>query len=106
MLELMRSLINHGGVTLRNGKEILYKSGWQVADYGVECKTAEDAAKAIENMNGNCGVWFENGVYYVDHSFRVILKRKRLKSGGHTIKFLSMDGRKETWPIVNRPKKD
>ena len=55
MLELMRSLVNYGGVTLKNGKEILYKSGWQVADYGVECKSAEGAAKAVENMNGNCG---------------------------------------------------
>ena len=61
MLELMRSLVNHGGVTLKNGKEILYKSGWQVADYGVECKTAEEAAKAVENMSGNCGVWLEDG---------------------------------------------
>lgn len=76
MLELMRSLVNHGGVTLKNGKEILYKSGWQVADYDVECKTAEDAAKAVEHMNGNCGVWLENGIYYVDHSFRVDSKKK------------------------------
>lgn len=81
MLELMRSLANHGGVTLRNGKEILYKSGWQVADYGVECKTAEAAAKAIENMNGNCGVWLENGIYYVDHSFRGDTKKKALEVG-------------------------
>lgn len=81
MLELMRSLVNHGGVTLKNGKEILYKSGWQVADYGVECKTAEEAAKAVENMNGNCGVWLENGIYYVDHSFRVNTKKRALEVG-------------------------
>ena len=32
-------------------------------------------------MNGNCGVWFENGVYYIDHSFRVDTKREALELG-------------------------
>ena len=34
-----------------------------------------------KRMSGNCGVWFENGVYYIDHSFRVDTKREALEIG-------------------------
>lgn len=77
----IRKIENNGGLTLRNGKPITYKSGWQVADFGVECHTAEECAREVRRMGGNCGVWLENGVYYVDHSFRVTLKRDALAIG-------------------------
>lgn len=32
-------------------------------------------------MNGNCGVWLENGIYYVDHSFRVDTKKEAIAIG-------------------------
>ena len=77
----IRKLVNGDGLTLKNGKVINYKSGWQVADHGVETTDAREAINAVKRMSGNCGVWFENGVYYIDHSFRVDTKREALEIG-------------------------
>lgn len=80
-IRTIRKLNNNDGLTLRNGKPITYKSGWQVADHGVEAKTAEEAIKAVRAMGGNCGVWLEDGIYYVDHSFRVNTKCEAMEIG-------------------------
>ena len=78
----IRKLTNNDGLTLKNGKPIAYKSGYQVADCGVECTTPEEAIKVIRHTyGGNCGVWFENGIYYIDHSFRVSTKAQALAIG-------------------------
>lgn len=78
MLEMLR---NNDGLTLKGYKAITYKTGWQVADYGVECKTIEAAEAAIAEMQGNCGVWYSEGIYYIDHSFRVKTKKEALAIG-------------------------
>jgi hypothetical protein len=81
MLEMLKALKDNDGLTIKNGKSIQYKTGYQVADYGVERKTIKGAANAIARMNGNCGVWYSNGVYYIDHSFRVKTKREAIEIG-------------------------
>ena len=81
MLNALKALQNNDGMTLKNGKAINYKTGWQVADYGVERKTIKGAVNAIARMNGNCGVWYSNGIYYIDHSFRVKTKREAMEIG-------------------------
>lgn len=78
---MLKALKNNDGLTLKDGKAITYKTGYQVADYGVECKTLEEAEKAIAEMNGTCGIWFSDGIYYIDHSFRVNTKKEALKIG-------------------------
>ena len=80
-IRTIRKLANNDGLTLKNGKKITYKSGYQVADHGVEARTAEEAIKAVRAMGGNCGVWLENGIYYIDHSFRVSTKKEALRIG-------------------------
>ena len=75
MKEMLEKLENNGGLTLVRGKAVNYKTGWQVADYGAE------AVKAIEGMNGNCGVWLSDGIFYIDHSFRVNTKAEALRIG-------------------------
>ena len=77
----IRKLRNNDGLTLKHGKVINYKSGWQVADTGTEARTAEEAISIVRKMGGNCGVWLENGIYYIDHSFRVNTKREALEIG-------------------------
>ena len=77
----IRKIQNNGGLTLKNGKIITYKSGWQVADYGIETKSVEEAMAAVRAMGGNCGIWLENGIYYIDHSFRVSTKHEAMKIG-------------------------
>ena len=80
-IRTIKKLNNNDGLTLKNGKIITYKSGWQVADHGIEATTPEEAIKAVRAMGGNCGIWLENGIYYVDHSFRVDTKRQALEIG-------------------------
>jgi len=77
----IRNLKNNDGLTLKAGKKIAYKSGWQVATEGVECSTPTDAIKAVKAYNGNCGIWFADGIYYIDKSHRVSTKREALKIG-------------------------
>ena len=74
-------LRNNDGLTLKAGKPITYKSGWQVATERVECKTAREAINAVKAYNGNCGVWFADGIYYIDKSHRVNTKREALEIG-------------------------
>ena len=40
-----------------------------------------EAIKAVRMMKGNCGVWYSDGVYYVDHSYRVNTKREAMSIG-------------------------
>ena len=81
MKKMLQALKENDGLTLKRYKAIMYKTGYQVADYGTECKTIEEALKAIEAMNGDCGVWYSDKTYYIDHSFRVNTKKEALIIG-------------------------
>ena len=80
-IRTINKLVENDGLTLKNGKLITYKSGWQVATEGVECKTARDAINAVKAYGGNCGIWYAGGVYYVDKSHRVNTKREAMEIG-------------------------
>lgn len=75
------NLKENDGATLKAGKEISYKTGWQVATEGIETTDAREAMKAISGYNGNCGIWYSNGVYYIDKSKRVKTKKEALSIG-------------------------
>lgn len=80
-IRTIRKISENGGLTLKHGKPVNYKTGWQVADHGVECNTPESCMRAVKAMNGECGIWLEKGIYYVDHSFRVKTKKEALSIG-------------------------
>lgn len=80
-IRTIRKLKNDDGLTLKAGHIITYKTGWQVADYGYELATAEEAIACVRKLNGNCGIWYSEGVYYIDHSFRVSTKKEAIKIG-------------------------
>ena len=80
-IRTLRKLQNNDGLTLKNGKVIQYKSGWQVATEGIETKSQKEAMQAIKAFGGNCGIWFSEGVYYIDKSHRVNTKREALAIG-------------------------
>lgn len=77
----IRKLKENDGLTLKAGKIISYKTGWQVADFGVEARTPEEAIKAVRAFAGNCVIWLENGIYYIDHSFCVDTRKKAIEIG-------------------------
>lgn len=80
-IRTLRKLENNDGLTLKNGKIITYKTGYQVATEGIETTNIKEAMKAIKVFNGNCGVWLENGIYYIDKSHRENTKKKALEVG-------------------------
>lgn len=80
-IRTIRKLAENDGLTLKMGKKVNYKSGWQVATEGVECKTAQEAINAVREFGGNCGVWFAGGIYYIDKSKRVATKREAMEIG-------------------------
>lgn len=80
-IRTIRKLRENDGLTLRHGKPIVYKSGWQVATDGIECKTPEEAIKAVRAYCGECGIWYSEGIYYIDKSHRVNTKREALEIG-------------------------
>ena len=77
----IRKLKENDGLTLKRGKIINYKSGYQVATEGKEATTAEAAMKIIKEYKGNCGVWFSNGIYYIDRSHREATLKTALEVG-------------------------
>ena len=80
-IRTLKKLNNNDGLTLKKGAIIEYKTGWQVATEGVETCDLREAMKAIKEYNGNCGIWFSNGIYYIDKSYRVNTKREAITIG-------------------------
>jgi hypothetical protein len=74
-------LNDNDGLTLKKGQKISYKSGYQVATEGIECRTAREAINAVKSYGGNCGVWYSEGIYYIDKSHRVSTKKEALAVG-------------------------
>lgn len=80
-IRTIRKLTNNDGLTLKKGKIITYKTGWQVATEGVEVRDAREAINAVKAYNGDCGIWYSEGIYYIDKSKRVNTKREALEIG-------------------------
>lgn len=80
-IRTIRKLKNDDGLTLKHGKLITYKTGWQVATEGIEVTTDREAIEAVRSFNGNCGIWYSNGIYYIDKSHRVNTKHEAIEVG-------------------------
>ena len=77
----LKKLNNNDGLTLKNGKPVVFKSGWQVATEGIETADVNEAMRAVKAYGGNCGIWFADGIYYVDKSHREATKKEALRIG-------------------------
>ena len=80
-IRTLKRLTNNDGLTLKNGKCITYKSGWQVATEGKETIDINEAIQMVREYKGNCGVWYSEGIYYIDKSHRVNTKREAIEIG-------------------------
>lgn len=80
-IRTLKKLANNDGLTLKNGRPVVYKSGWQVATEGKETTDMREAMQMIKAYGGNCGVWFSEGVWYIDLSHRVNTKREAMEVG-------------------------
>ena len=77
----LKALKENDGMTLKGYKTVTYKTGYQVATEGVECNTIREALHSIITYNGNCGVWYSQGIYYIDKSKRIATKREAIAVG-------------------------
>ena len=80
MIDLL-ALKNNDGMTLRNGKPITYKTGYQVGLSGIETSDLNKAKEAVQAYNGNCGIWFSDGIYYIDNSVHISSKHAAVDTG-------------------------
>ena len=80
-IRTIRGLKNNDGLTLKRGKRTSYKTGYQVATEGIETTDAREAINAVKTYKGDCGVWFSDGVYYIDKSHRETTKKSALAVG-------------------------
>lgn len=80
-IRTLKKLKQNDGLTLKKGKPIQYKSGYQVATEGIVTNSPEKAMKAVKAYGGNCGIWYSNSCYYIDQSHRVSTKAEALKVG-------------------------
>ena len=80
-IRTIKNLKDNDGLTLKKGAKVTYKSGYQVATEGIETTSAREAINAVKTYGGNCGVWYSNGVYYVDKSHRESTKKLALTVG-------------------------
>lgn len=80
-IRTIKNLKNNDGLTLKKGQRVTYKTGYQVATEGIETTSAREAINAVKAYNGDCGVWFADGVYYVDKSHRESTKKLALAIG-------------------------
>lgn len=78
-IRTIKRLRENDGLTLKNGKPITYKSGWQVATEGIETSDARKAINAVKAYKGDCGLWYSNGTYYCDLSHRVSTKKEAIQ---------------------------
>lgn len=80
----IRNLENNQGLTLRNGKIVECKTGWQVGITGITCCTPEEVSALLHHglgRHGNVGIWFSEGIYYIDVSKRISTKKEALAVG-------------------------
>lgn len=80
-IRTLKGLKENDGLTLKNGIKITFKTGYQVATEGIETKDPREAMTAIKRYNGNCGIWYSEGIYYIDKSHRISTKKEALRVG-------------------------
>ena len=74
-------LKDNDGLTLKKGVRVTFKTGYQVATEGIETRDPREAINAVKAYGGNCGIWFSDGVYYIDKSHRESTLKKALEIG-------------------------
>lgn len=80
-IRTLRKLADDDGLTLKKGKPVIYKTGYQVATEGFETTDQREAMAMIKSYGGDCGIWYSEGIYYIDKSHRVNTKKEALAVG-------------------------
>lgn len=81
LYDALKKMPDEGGLTLKDYKPIVYKTGYQVGLEGKQRKTIKAALNVIKKYDGNCGIWYSGGIYYIDKSKRITTKKDALAEG-------------------------
>ena len=85
MLESIRR--NNSGATLYNYKECRYDCGYQYSatENSTENTAAdiESAAAMVEAFAGSCGIWYDDGLFYIETSYWIQNKESAVKIAKH-----------------------
>jgi uncharacterized protein YecA (UPF0149 family) len=83
MKKLYEQIASNGGATVKKGKMVSYKRGYQVAVNSVEKKfeALNEAMDYFKNQKlDSIGLWLDGGVWYMDtNTKRFTTKREALK---------------------------
>ena len=52
-----------------------------MATEGQETADIREAMRIIRQYSGDCGVWYSEGIYYIDKSHRVSTKKETMRIG-------------------------
>jgi ribose 5-phosphate isomerase len=87
----------YGGATVKNGKIINYKSGYQVAIDSQE-KIFKSFKKALEFIKSlkSCGVWINKNLIYIDTN------TKRVSSKKNAIEIAKKNNQLAIWDWKNK----
>jgi hypothetical protein len=80
----IRNLQENEGITLRYGRIVRYKTGWQVGITGYECHTPEEVSILLHTTlkdERDVGVWRSQNIYYVDKGRHITTKREAVEVG-------------------------
>ena len=88
MFKLKDVKLNNGATLNKQGESLSYANGYQVSvkdleiipAYKLTKKHLIDMLKKLP-VGANLGVWIDKGKAYIDHSMRVLSKKKALQLG-------------------------
>lgn len=76
---MLFNVMHGGGYTLVDGYAIDYPDGYQVSYKDVYSgANLQKAAEVIYTLGGTCGVWVEEGIYYIDKSKNIKSLKKAI----------------------------
>ena len=79
----IRKIPENGGLTLRNGCPVQFKTGYQGGVRGEIFHTPEEVSRFLHTVGrkGDWGIWRDNGLWYVDESKHIATKKAALALG-------------------------
>lgn len=81
-IRTLKKMGNDDGMTLKKGKKVCYKTGYQVAVGGKITNDMREALRMIKEYDGNCGIWFYEDMWYIDQVIHLnTTKKEALRIG-------------------------
>ena len=81
IINILHTMQENGGATLRQGKPVQYETGYQVGLRGRKTRNIEIALDTIQKWGGNAGLWCYKGAWYIDESVHIADLKEAMELG-------------------------